>query len=257
MFRAFPGYFLTRIPADFDRHHADSCMKIVVMQKDEAELKRAAAESAVALVADRMVVGLGTGSTSTFAVSALGRRVKEGLRIIGIPTSERTAAQARELGITISSLEEHPSIDITIDGADQVEEGSLNLIKGYGGALLREKIVASASRKLAIIVHESKLARQLISEAPIPIEVVRFSWQSTARHLETLGAKPAIRKNGGQPFETDGGNYILDSRFEPGTPADQLAERLDHVVGVVEHGLFIGMTSEVHVASATGVRVLR
>jgi ribose 5-phosphate isomerase A len=232
-------------------------MKIVVMQRDETELKRAAAESAVALVTDGMVVGLGTGSTSTFAVSALGRRVKEGLRIIGIPTSERAAAQARELSIPISSLEEHPSIDITIDGADQVEEGSLNLIKGYGGALLREKIVASASRKLVIIVHESKLAKLLITDAPIPIEVVRFGWQTTVRHLETLGAEPAIRKNAGQAFETDGGNYILDSRFKPGTPADELAEGLDHIVGVVEHGLFIGMTSEVHVASETGVRVLK
>ena len=233
-------------------------MKIFLMKLDESELKRAAAESAVALVMDGAVVGLGTGSTSAFAVNALGKRVKDGLKIIGIPTSERTAAQARDLGIAISSLEEHPGIDITIDGADQVEEGSLNLIKGYGGALLREKIVASASKRLVIIAHESKLAARLITGAPIPIEVVRFGWQATWRHLEKIGASPAMRKNtDGQPFETDGGNYILDCKFEPGTPGDRLAERLDHVVGVVEHGLFIGMTSEVHLAGESGVRVLR
>jgi len=225
---------------------------------NEDELKIAAAESAVALVTDGMVVGLGTGSTSTFAVNAIGRRVREGLRIVGVPTSERTAAQARDLGIAVATLAEQPSIDMTIDGADQVEEGSLNLIKGYGGALLREKIVASASKRLVIIVHESKLANRLITDAPIPVEVVRFGWQATVRHLEKLRAQPAMRKGSdGQPFVTDGGNHILDCKFEPGTAAGRLAEALDHVVGVVEHGLFIGMTSEVHVASAQGVRVMR
>ncbi|HMD50702.1 MAG TPA: ribose-5-phosphate isomerase RpiA [Bryobacteraceae bacterium] len=228
------------------------------MNGNEDKLKMAAAESAVALVTDGMVVGLGTGSTSTFAVNAIGRRVKEGLRIVGVPTSERTAAQARGLGIPVVTLAEQPSIDVTIDGADQVEEGSLNLIKGYGGALLREKIVASASKKLAIIVHESKLASRLITDAPIPVEVVRFGWQATVRHLEKLGAQPGMRMNpDGQAFVTDGGNHILDCRFAPGTAADRLAEALDHVVGVVEHGLFIGMTTEVHVAGASGVRVLR
>jgi ribose 5-phosphate isomerase A len=228
------------------------------MNGNEAELKKAAAESAVALITDGMVVGLGTGSTATFAVDAIGRRVKGGLRIVGVPTSERTAAQARGLGIQVATLAEQPSIDITIDGADQVEEGSLNLIKGYGGALLREKIVASASKRLVIIVHESKLANRLITDAPIPVEVVRFGWQATVRHLDKLRAEPAMRKSpDGQPFVTDGGNHILDCKFEPGTSADRLAEALDHVVGVVEHGLFIGMTSEVHVASVNGVRVLR
>ena len=228
------------------------------MNSNENELKMAAAESAVALVTNGMVLGLGTGSTSTFAVNAIGRRVKEGLRVVGVPTSERTAAQARDLGIPVATLGERPSIDMTIDGADQVEEGSLNLIKGYGGALLREKIVASASKKLVIIVHESKLAGHLITEAPIPVEVVRFGWQATVRHLEKLGAQPAMRMNAdGQAFVTDGGNHILDCKFAPGTPAGGLAESLDHVVGVVEHGLFIGMTTEVHVAAANGVRVLR
>lgn len=228
------------------------------MNGNEAELKKAAADSAVALITDGMVVGLGTGSTATFAVDAIGRRVKGGLRIVGVPTSERTAAQARDLGIQVVTLAEQPSIDMTIDGADQVEEESLNLIKGYGGALLREKIVASASKRLVIIVHESKLAKRLITDAPIPVEVVRFGWQATVRHLDKLHAQPAMRKSpDGQPFVTDGGNHILDCKFEPGTSADRLAEALDHVVGVVEHGLFIGMTSEVHVASVKGVRVMR
>ena len=228
------------------------------MSLDENQLKAAAAESAVALVNDGMVVGLGTGSTATLAVSALGRRVQGGLHIVGVPTSERTAAQARELGIQIVSLAGEPSLDLTIDGADSVEEGSLYLIKGYGGALLREKIVASASKKLVIIVHESKLVGRLITDAPVPVEVVRFGWEATARHLEALDAKPALRRNeNGEPFESDGGNYILHCAFQPGRAADRLAEQLDHVVGVVEHGLFIGMTSEVHVASEKGVRVLR
>lgn len=228
------------------------------MNSREDELKAEAAESAVALIKDGMVVGLGTGSTAAFAVNAIGRRVKEGLRIVGIPTSERTAAQARELGVKVVSLAEEPSIDITIDGADHVEEGSLSLIKGYGGALLREKIVASASKNLVIIVDASKLASRLVTDAAIPVEVVKFGWQETARHLEKLGAKPAMRMSSdSQPFVTDGGNHILDCKFEPGTPAAGLAEALDHVVGVVEHGLFIGMASEVRVAGADGVRVLK
>ena len=228
------------------------------MSLDENQLKAAAAESAVALVADGMVVGLGTGSTAAFAVSALGRRVSQGLRIVGIPTSEHTAAQAQGLGIPLTTLADQPQIDVTIDGADEVEEGRLNLIKGLGGALLREKIVANASKRLVIIVHASKLARRLASKSPVPVEVVPFGWQATARQLAELGAKPSLRKNDdGQPFISDGGHYILDCAFRPDFPSVSVAKELDHVVGVVEHGLFIGFTWEVHVASPTGVRVLR
>jgi ribose 5-phosphate isomerase A len=228
------------------------------MIQGEDQLKMAAADSAAALVADGMIVGLGTGSTASLAVKALARRVREGLRIVGIPTSERTAAQARSLGIPISSLGEEPQIDITIDGADQVEEGNLNLIKGYGGALLREKIVANASRRLVIIVHDSKLVSRLAIGAAVPVEVVRFGWQATARQLWNLGARPTLRlAAGGEAFESDGGNYILDCTFDSNVLAAPLATRLDHVIGVVEHGLFIGMTSEVHVAGTDGVRVLK
>jgi ribose 5-phosphate isomerase A len=227
------------------------------MGQDENQLKIAAADSAVVQVTDGMIVGLGSGSTAAFAVSALGKRVAEGLRIVGIPTSERTAAQARALGIPLSSLEKDPQVDITIDGADEVEEGNLNLIKGHGGALLREKIIASASRKLVIIVHSDKLVTHLGVHDPVPVEVVPFGWQVTARRLSTLGAKPSLRRNpDGEPFRSDGGNYIVDCAFERIVSVESLARQLDHVVGVVEHGLFVGLTSEVHVAGADGVRIL-
>jgi ribose 5-phosphate isomerase A len=228
------------------------------MSSDEDQLKIAAAESAVKQVIDGMIVGLGTGSTAKFAVSALGRRVGEGLRIVGIPTSERTAAQASALRIPLSNLEENPQLDITIDGADEVEDGNLNLIKGLGGALLREKIIASASKRLVIIVHSDKLVSRLGVHDPVPVEVTPFGWQVTALRLSSLGAKPSLRQNpDGQPFRTDGGNYIVDCAFEGIDSAASLARQLDHVVGVVEHGLFVGLTSEVHVAGAGGVRILR
>jgi len=228
------------------------------MSQDENQLKTAAAESAAAQVIDGMIVGLGSGSTAALAVSALGRRVSEGLRIVGIPTSESTAAQARALGIPLTSLAEESQIDITIDGADQVEEGSLNLIKGRGGALLREKIVASASKRLVIVIHDSKLVSHLGIGEPVAIEVVPFGWLATAHRLSDLGAKPVLRRNAnGEPFISDGGHYILDCAFETIPSAESLARRLDHVVGLVEHGLFIGLTAEVHVAGAGGVRVLR
>jgi len=225
--------------------------------QDENQLKIAAADSAVAQVTDGMIVGLGSGSTATFAVSALGRRVAEGLRIVGIPTSERTASHALALGIPLSSLEKEPQVDITIDGADEVEQGNLNLIKGHGGALLREKIIASASRKLVIVVHSDKLVTHLGVHYPVPVEVVPFGWQVTARRLSTLGAEPSLRQNpDGEPFRSDGGNYIVDCTFERIVSVESLARELDHVVGVVEHGLFVGLTSEVHVSGADGVRIL-
>ena len=224
----------------------------------EDQLKLAAAESAVAQVTDGMIVGLGSGSTATFAVSALGRRVRDGLRIVGIPTSERTAAQARELGIPLTTLAEESVIDMTIDGADEVAEDTLNLIKGRGGALLREKIVASASKRLVIVVDRRKLVSRLAAHEPVPVEVVPFGWQATQRELIGLGAHPLLRRNpGGEPFLSDGGHYILDCAFESVVAAEILARQLDHVVGLVEHGLFIGLTSEVHVAGAGGVHVLQ
>ncbi len=222
------------------------------------DLKAAAAQSAAALVTDGMIVGLGTGSTAALAVDALGRRVREGLSIVGIPTSEHTATQAKGLGIKLSSLADVPQIDMTIDGADEVEQGTLNLIKGHGGALLREKIVANVSKRLIIVVDESKLVTRLAAKFPVPMEVVPFGWESTARHLSTLGASPTLRRNAdGKAFVSDGGHYILDCAFESTVDAAPLARELDHVVGLVEHGLFIRFTSEVHIASPSGVQVLK
>lgn len=221
------------------------------------ELKRAAAESAVTQVQDGMIVGLGSGSTATLAVSALGRMVRQGLRIAGIPTSERTAAQARALGIPLTTLEECSQIDLTIDGADEAEIGSLNLIKGHGGALLREKIVASVSRRLVIVADDSKLVERLGQRQSVPVEVIPFGWPIAAHRLGVLGANPLLRQGpDGKPFKSDGGHYILDCAFGPIDAAQALAEALDHVVGVVEHGLFLGLATELHVAGAGGVRVL-
>lgn len=170
-------------------------------------MKIAAAESAVAQVTDGLIVGLGWGSTAAFAVRALGRRVQKGLRIVGIPTLEHTAAQARALGIPLSTLEDHPQIDITIDGADELEHEHLNLIKGRGGKLLWEKIIASASKRLVIIVHSDKLVSRLGVKDPVPIETVPFGWRATAQRLSRLGAKPLLRRNpDGAPYRTDGGN---------------------------------------------------
>jgi len=225
---------------------------------DSDQLKMAAAASAVAQVRDGMILGLGTGSTAAPAVNILGERVRAGLRVVGIPTSEATARQAKALGIPLATLDEYPEIDMTFDGADVVDEGSLNLIKGRGGALLREKIVASATRRLVIMIHDEKLVSHLSAREAIPVEVVSFGWQTTAHRLTDLGARPVLRRDaGGQPFVSDGGHFILDCPFEPSIPVEELARELDHVVGVVEHGLFIGLTSEVHVASAGGVRVLK
>src|SRR3984885_13869064 len=176
----------------------------------QQQFKQAAAESAVALVEDGMILGLGTGSTAKLAVETLGKRVQSGLRVVGVPTSEFTGHQAQSLGIPMSTLDEHPAIDLTIDGADEVELGPLNLIKGRGGALLREKIVASASKRLVIIVDESKLVERLGSHFALPVEVVPFGWQATARRLQALGAKITLRTSAdGKTFVTHGGPNIV------------------------------------------------
>jgi len=221
-------------------------------------LKRAAADAAVELVQEGMVVGLGTGSTAAFAVEALARRFQEGLRFVGIPTSERTAAQARAAGIPLSSFVEYRQIDLTIDGADEVERGTLNLIKGLGGALLREKIVASASRQLIVIVDDAKLVDRLGTHAPVPVEVVAFGLNVVRSALEVFAAevRPRLAPSG-ELFLTDGGNHILDCRFAgPITDPAQLEERIRRIVGVVESGLFIGRADPVFVANEQGVRRL-
>ena len=221
-------------------------------------LKMAAAASAVAQIKDGMVVGLGTGSTSAFIVRLLEAKVREGMRIIGVPTSKRTADAAQAAGIALSTLAEHPELDLAIDGADEVQRGNLQLIKGLGGALLWEKIVASAAKRFLVIVDETKLVDRLGGRTPVPVEVVSYGWQSAERRLRALGAKPVLRKGAdGNAFVTDGGHYILDCTFGPIASPEALNNDLDHVVGVVEHGLFINMTSEVHLAAPGGVQVLK
>jgi ribose 5-phosphate isomerase A len=220
-------------------------------------LKRAAALRAIEEVRDGMVLGLGTGSTAAFVVEALGARVATGLRVVGIPTSERTAAQARRLGIPIATFAEHQRLDLTIDGADEVELGSLDLIKGLGGALLREKIVAAASARLVIVADQEKLVERLGEHTPVPVEVTQFGWQATAEALAALGCTPERRYGiGEQPYLTDGGNYILDCRFGPLADPGLVEERIAMTVGAVESGLFVGRSSAVVIASADGVEVL-
>ncbi|HEY1261139.1 MAG TPA: ribose-5-phosphate isomerase RpiA [Stellaceae bacterium] len=224
---------------------------------DRDRLKRAAALRAIDEVEDGMVLGLGTGSTAAFVVEGLAARVAKGLKIVGIPTSERTAAQARRLGIPIATFAEYQKIDLTIDGADEVELGTLNLIKGLGGALLREKIVAAASRRLVIVVDQEKLVERLGEHTPVPVEVTQFGWQATADALAALGAIPERRYAiGEQPFVTDGGNFILDCRFGPIADPASIEERIAMTVGAVESGLFVGRASVVVVASTSGVEVL-
>jgi ribose 5-phosphate isomerase A len=204
-----------------------------------------------------MVVGLGTGSTAAFAVEALGRRQREGLRFVGIPTSQRTAAQATAAGIPLTSFAEHLQIDLTIDGADEVERGTLNLIKGLGGALLHEKIVAAASRHLAIIVDETKLVDRLGTHSPVPVEVVGFGLEATKAALEVLGASTRLRLSpSGQAFVTDSGNRIIDCDFGSIADPARLEQRIRHVIGVVESGLFISRADPVFVADAAGVHRL-
>lgn len=221
------------------------------------QLKQAAAEVAVGLVESGMVVGLGTGSTAKYAVDALGKRIKEGLHIVGIPTSEVTARQARGVGIEISSLGEHPGIDLTIDGADEIQRGTLDLIKGHGGALLREKVVASASKKLIIIADETKLVDQLGTKFALPVEVVQFGWQATERRLQGLGSRTELRAGpDAKPFVTDGGNFIIDCRFQAIANTVALDQALNSIVGVVEHGLFLKLAARAIVAMQDGIQVL-
>jgi ribose 5-phosphate isomerase A len=213
--------------------------------------KCAAAEAAVGLVDHGMVVGLGSGSTAALAIEALARRHRQGLRFMGIPTSDRTAAQAVAAGIPLTTFGEHRQIDLTIDGADEVERGTLNLIKGSGGSLLREKIVAAATRRLAIVADASKLVDRLGTHAPVPVEVVAFGLEATKASLEVLGASVRLRLSpSGQPFATDSGNRILDCSFDPIADPARLEER---IVGVVESGLFISRADPVFVADTASV----
>ena len=219
--------------------------------------KDAAAHAAVKYLHDGMIVGLGSGTTSALAVEAIGKRVKDGLRIIGIPTSERIAQQARELGIPLTTLDEHPEVEITIDGADEVEARTLNLIKGGGGNLLREKIVAASSARLVIIADQTKVVPRLGTRSSVPVEVSPFGWGATAQRLAHTGANPILRQKDGEPYITDGGHYILDCVYGAIPYPLELQAALDATVGVMEHGLFLGMATEAIIGGAEGVEHLR
>jgi ribose 5-phosphate isomerase A len=224
---------------------------------DRDALKRAAAEAAVELVQDGMVVGLGSGTTAAFAIEALARRHLQGLNFLSVPTSERTASQATAAGIPLTSFAAHRQIDLTIDGADEVEQGTLNLTKGLGGALLREKIVAAASQRLIIVADGSKLVSQLGARAAVPVEVVAFGLEATRLSLEVLGSGARLRiSSPGEPFITDSGNRILDCDFGPIADPARLEDRIRRVVGVVESGLFIGRADPVFIADTNGVHRL-
>ena len=218
--------------------------------------KRMAAVRAIEEVEDGMVVGLGSGSTAAFAVEALAARIAKGLRVVGIPTSETTAALARRLGVPLTSFVEHRRIDVSIDGADQVERETLNLVKGLGGALLREKIVAAASDRMIVVVDETKLVDRLGANTPLPVEIVSFGWQTVLDRLVTIGYAPRLRLVGDKPVTTDGGNYIVDCAIAEMPDPAVLEARLSAIIGVVESGLFIGLAAKIVVGGPTSVEVI-
>lgn len=204
--------------------------------------KESAGRAAAQIVSDGQVVGLGTGSTAYFTVIALGERVKAGLRMIGIPTSISTEELARKLGIPLTTLEEHPEIDIVIDGADEIDP-HLNLIKGGGGAHLREKVIAAASKKMVVVADSSKVVEHL-GKFPLPVEVIPFARPVVERKIASLGASIKLRtRKDGSPYITDNGNPILDCTFGRIEDPPALARSLSNIPGVVEHGLFINLAS--------------
>ena len=227
---------------------------------DARDMKIKAAQAALDYVEDGMRLGIGTGSTAEEFVRLLAEKVASGFRIEGVPTSERTARLCLELGVPLKSLEELPQLDLTIDGADEVD-GRLRLIKGGGGALLREKIVACASDRMIVIADESKVVETLGS-FKLPIEVNAFGLGATRIAIEKLAARHGlsgeiiVRASGDGPFMTDGGHLILDASFGRIPDADALAIDLNAIPGVVEHGLFIGIASLAIIAGPAGARIL-
>jgi ribose 5-phosphate isomerase A len=229
------------------------------------ELKRESAAVAVQYVADGMAIGLGTGSTADFFLQALGARVQAGLRIVGVPTSARTEARARELSIPVTTLDATPRLAVTVDGADEVDLATFHVVKGRGGALLREKIVAVASDLEIIIVDGGKIVPALGARGTVPVEVIPFGWHNTSAALTALGAAVELRSlapaeaankaSAEHAFVTDSGNFILDCHWPAIADAAALGAQIKAITGVVEHGLFIGIAGRVIVAADTGVQV--
>jgi ribose 5-phosphate isomerase A len=218
--------------------------------------KEAAARASLRFVEDGQVVGLGTGSTAAYFIKLLGEKVRNGMRVRGIPTSDRSRELAESLGIPLTTLDECQEIAVTVDGADEVDP-QLRLIKGGGGAMLREKIVASATKRLVIVADETKQV-PVLGKFPLPVEVIKFAQALVAKRITALGAQVSLRKNAdGTPFVTDEKNHILDCRFGQIADADTLARQLSEMPGVVEHGLFIGMASVVLLARGSEIVELR
>jgi ribose 5-phosphate isomerase A len=218
------------------------------------DLKQAAAQKALELVQDGMLVGLGTGSTAQFFTEGLGRMVGEGMKVRGVPTSRATAELAASVGIPIVTELIGP-IDLAVDGADEVDP-ALNLIKGRGGALFREKLVATVSKRFVVVVDESKLVKQL-GVGVLPVEVLPFLWRSTAERLAALGVSLVVRGGEETPYVTDNGNLILDVSVEGGiADAEELGFELKKITGVVEHGLFVGLTDTVIVGGPEGPKAI-
>lgn len=220
------------------------------------DLKIRAAEAAVKLVKSGMVVGLGAGSTALKAIELIGENLKNGILndIKGIPASVQVENDAKRVGIPLTTFSAHPTIEITIDGADEVD-ASLTLIKGGGGALLREKVLAQSSQSEIIIVDESKVSPVVGTTWPVPCEVIPFALGAVLRELRRLGAEPIQRtlKNG-DPFRTDQGNYIVDAKFGPIHQPGELSRSLDAIAGIVEHGLFVNLATQIIVAGNEGIR---
>jgi len=221
--------------------------------------KREAAEAAVELVRPGMILGLGHGSTARYALLKIAELLRTGKLwdIQGVPCSKKVEEEARALGIPLTTLEDHPELDLTIDGADEIDP-KLNVIKGGGGAMLREKIVAQATKYQVIVADETKLSPRLGTKATVPVEVLPFGWRTQVQFLEGLGAQVKLRLNpDGSPFLTDQGNYVLDCNFGPIADAEALARELGRRAGILGHGLFLGLVDEVFVAGPSGLRRLR
>ena len=221
---------------------------------DLEALKRLAAEKAVEVVEPGMVLGLGTGSTVYYALLKLGQNVRNGLGIIGIPTSIQTADIAQHEGIKLSDLATYPELDLTIDGADEIDP-DLNLIKGLGGALVREKITVEASNRLIIIADQTKVVPHLGSKSPLPVEVVQFGWEVTRNRLSQLCSRVVQRQNGEVAYITDNGNYILDCHFERIDNPAQAEVEINNLPGVVENGLFINRAEQAIIATQDGIHI--
>ncbi len=226
---------------------------------DQAAWKRAVAEAAAREIPDGAMIGLGTGSTADELVRAVAERVRSGLRVRGVATSERTQQLAQSLGIPLAAIDDVDALDMSFDGADEVTLPALDLVKGRGGALLREKLVALISRRRIILVDSTKVVNALGAGATIPVEVEQFGWRHTAARLAAPGLSIVRRpasSGSDQPFISDGGHFILDLTHEAAPNIPELAARVKATSGVVEHGLFLGMTERVYIGGADGVRVI-